>query len=224
MNPWKDFEQASCYPDGCQCELTRDALIRQPSAFWSSLAYILAAVFIFREIKHKTFELKLWALVCGVMGLSSMFGHGSFINLALALDFASIILVLSFFALLNLLLLLKQSHGRIITYFILYYLALFASMYFMGKWQKISFCLLIFFFSLGDVLREIGRDFIKARDLHVSLAVLTLSFGMFVVDELHIGCVPESWFQWHSLWHIGTAISMYYYGKWRFKRKVPLAL
>lgn len=216
MNPWKGFDGASCLPDNCGCELARDALIRQPSAFWSSFAYIVAAWAIYREVINKSLELKLWAGVCFTLGISSLFGHASFINLALAMDFASIILVLSFFAILNLLLLLKQSPQRILFYLALYYVTLFGAMYYMGKWAKISFCLLIFFFSVGDIIRELGWRFLKARTLQLSLFILALSFGMFLVDELHLDCNPEATFQWHSMWHIGTAISMYYYGKWRF--------
>lgn len=216
MNPWSSFPPASCYPDQCNCELTRDALIRQPSAFWSSLAYIFAALFIYREIAHKSVDLKMWASVCFLMGLSSLFGHASFINLALALDFASIILVLSFFALLNLLRAYQQSLVKIFLCFFLYYVSLFVAMYYMGKWPKIFFCLVIFVFSLADIIRTYGMGFLKNQTLQLSLGILGISFGMFLVDEFHVGCVPESWFQWHSLWHIGTAVSMYYYGKWRF--------
>ena len=216
MNPWSSFSPATCFPDQCNCELTRDALIRQPSAFWSSFAYLFAAVLIIREIEKKSIELKMWAGVCSLMGLSSLFGHASFINLALALDFASIILVLSFFALLNLMRQFKQGFFSIFICFLIYYFSLFAAMYYMSKWPKIFFCLMIFAFSLGDILRNWGIRFLKNRNLQISLGVLLVSFGMFLVDEFHIGCEPESWFQWHSMWHIGTAISMYYYGKWRF--------
>ncbi len=59
MNPWARFEQALCYPVKCQCEAPQDALIRQPSAFWSSFAYVIAGLAIYRHIKDKTFELKM---------------------------------------------------------------------------------------------------------------------------------------------------------------------
>lgn len=50
MNPWKNFEPPSCYPDSCQCEAVRDAFIRQPSSFWSSLAYVMARMAPFHEL------------------------------------------------------------------------------------------------------------------------------------------------------------------------------
>ena len=216
MNPWSSFLPATCLPDQCNCELTRDALIRQPSAFWSSFAYLCTALLIYREIGNKTSELKMWAGVCFLMGLSSLFGHASFINLALAFDFASIILVLSFFALLNLMGNYRQKTFRIFLTLLLYYISVFAVMYYMDKWPKIFLSLLVFAFSLFDLIRTCGIDFFKHRALQISFAVLAISFGMFMVDEFHWGCEPESWFQWHSMWHVGTAISMYYYGKWRF--------
>ena len=216
MSFWSQFDQASCYPDKCQCEAVGEGLIRMPSAFWSSFAYIFTAIAIYRYVAQKSFELKLWASVCFIMGISSLFGHASFINFALSMDFASIVLVLSFFALLNFFLMLKISYSRILIYFLLYYIVLFVSMYYMNKWTKIAMCVLIFIFSLGDMIREMGFKFLKARTLQLSIFVLLISFGMFLVDEFHIGCDPHHWFQWHSVWHIGTALSMFLYGKWRF--------
>lgn len=209
MSFWDRFEPSSCYPDKCQCEAVQDALIRQPSSFWSSLAYVVAGGAIYREIKNKSHELKMWAGVCCLMGLSSMFGHGSFIRISLALDFASIVLVLSFFALLNYL--RKFSVARIMAFFSVYYVALFMAMYQLGKWPKIGACLAIFAVSLGEVAkRKVDMN------LFLCLGILALSFGFFVIDEMHIGCDPHSLFQFHSLWHLGTGLSMYFYGKWRF--------
>lgn len=209
MSYWDRFEPSACYPDKCQCEAVQDALIRQPSAFWSSLAYLFAGVAIYREVKNKSHELKMWAGVCCLMGLSSMFGHGSFIRVSLALDFASIVLVLSFFAILSYL--RKFSASKIMAFFSVYYVALFLAMYHMGKWPKIGACLAIFAVSMGEVVKR-PVD----KNLFLCLGILALSFGVFVIDEMHIGCDPHSLFQFHSLWHFGTGLAMYFYGKWRF--------
>lgn len=216
MNPWVDWKPASCYPDKCQCEAVQDAFIRQPSSFLSSFAYIIAAFAIYRAVAQKSFELKLWAAVCFMMGVSSLIGHATFVKVFLAMDFASIVMVLSFFAVLNLLRLLKVSEGKIVAILIVYYVFLYAAMISMNKWGNIGMCLLIFAFSMADMIREMGWGFLKARTLQLSLLVLTLSFGIFIIDEMHIACEPMSLFQFHSLWHIGTAVAMYFYGRWRF--------
>jgi len=185
---------------------------------FSAQLLISSQVFlIYRHIAQKSFELKVWTGVCILMGISSHLGHASFAKVFLAMDFASIVMVLSFFAVLNLLRMLKVNTVRIVIVLAIYYVGLYFAMLSMGKWGNIGMCLLIFAFSIGDLIREMGWSFLKARTLQLSLFVLFLSFGMFVIDEMHIGCNPSSWFQWHSLWHIGTATSMFFYGKWRFE-------
>lgn len=219
MNPWKNFDLPSCYPDKCQCEAVRDALIRQPSSFWSSLAYVMAGFAIYYYVKAKSMDLKVWSLICVIMGLSSMLGHMSFVRFTLAFDFASIILVMSFFGLWNLLNLLKFSINKIFVYFLIYYAFLFFAMYAMDKWSKVGVCLLVFGFAIGDVIREMGWKFLNARTLQLSILILSISFGIYIMDEMHVNCEPQSFFQWHSVWHIGTALSMFLYGKWRFEEK-----
>ena len=220
MNPWAKFEPASCFPDKCQCEAALDAWVRQPSAFWSSLAYVFAAIGIYRHIKNKSIELKLWAISCMLIGFSSLFSHASFTRIALAFDFASIILLLCFFSLIHLFQLIKLSTFKILIYLMIFYGAFFFVMYTMNKYAKIAFCLIIFLFSLGDMVREMGINFFKAKTLQMALLIIGISFGVFILDETHYKCDPYSLFQWHSIWHLGSALSIYYYGKWRFEVKI----
>jgi hypothetical protein len=222
MSFWDRFPQATCIENNCGCSYIYDSLIRQPPNFWSSLFYIFLGLWLYREVKEKSFELKAWVILTIVLGLSSMFAHASFIKIAMAMDFGGIILVLSFFALLNLLELLKVSKGHMLLYFTLYYLSIILIMYSMNKWVKVGICLMIFAFSLGDLIRSIGWSFLRARLLQFSILVLMVSFTLFILDELRIGCDPHSHFPLHSFWHLGTAFSIYLYGKWRFLRQEEL--
>lgn len=203
MSFWSQFEQASCTPE-CMCEYPQDALIRQPSAFWSSLGYIAAALILYRQVQVKTHQLRLWVFAGILMGLSSMFAHMSFIKLGLAIDFASIILILSFFVVTRYL----KDYWQIL----LYHIVLTAIMYFLDKWTKIGLCLVIFILSL----MEIGLHSLKSKSLQLAVGILGISFGFFLMDEFHYGCDPHSLLQWHSVWHLGTALAMYFYGRYRF--------
>jgi hypothetical protein len=215
MKPWFGLESIICFPDKCQCEAAGEGIIRQPSSFGSSFAYLFAGIYLYRYLKNKSLELKMWTGVCFLLGITSMFGHASFTKLALALDFASIVLVLSFFLLLNFFSLLQIRLRHMMIYFCLYYFSIFMAMYFMEKWVRIGICLIIFVLSIQDVIRETGRDFFKFKSLQLALVILTLSFAFFVMDENHVMCDPHSLWQWHSLWHIGTAMAIFFYGKWR---------
>ncbi len=217
MNFWDRFEEASCVASRCQCEAPRDALIRQPASFWSSLAYLLAAFVLFRTVKDRRPEFKFWVLACVVLGCASHLGHMSFTRLGMAFDFAAIILIFSFFALVNLMLLLKRSSAVIFAALALYYGLLVLGMYALpDKWSRISLCLLVFVLSVSDVVREQGLAFLRAKYFRRSLLTLLVSFGFFVLDEAHVGCDPGSLFQFHALWHFGTALALFFYGLWRF--------
>jgi hypothetical protein len=221
MNFWDTFEKASCLPYKCQCEAAQDALIRQPSAFLSSFAYLVAAVALFRHIKTKSTELKLWTLVCVVMGLSSLFGHMSFIRLALAIDFSSIVFLLSFFWFWNLLVRLEAPVVKMLLVFGIFYVGVVQMMYEFDKITKISTCLLIFAFSLWEVMTKARSRVLSKRSLYICFTSLFVSFGFFLLDEFHVNCHPDSFWQFHSLWHLGSALAIFFYGKWRFEEIQP---
>lgn len=217
MSFWSQFAQADCLPDKCQCEVITDGLIRQTSSFWSSFAYVFAGIAIYRYIDKKSFELKLWSIICCFMGFSSLFGHGSYIKFALAMDFAAIVVVMSFFGIYHFMQSLRFSVFRMFLFLLVYYIGLYYVMYWMDKWTKVGICSLIFFFAVADVVRKMGWTFLKSQTFQATIISLFVSFGFFIIDELHIGCDPDSLMQWHSVWHFGSAASMFLYGKWRFE-------
>jgi uncharacterized membrane protein len=89
--------------------------------------------------------------------------------------------------------------------------------YSLEKWFKVGLCVVIFTISIVELLHSEGKAFLKARDLHIALVILVLSFALFMIDELRLICDPHSWITGHSIWHLGTALSLYYYGKWRLR-------
>lgn len=217
MSFWSQFRPADCLPDHCNCEFISDSFVRQPLCAWSSLTYVFFALWLYFRLGERSFELRAFCTVFGVLGVSSFFAHMSFIQLAMALDFGSIITVISFFAILNFLEMLNQSRARITFWLSLYFVSVSFGMYFMEKLAKIGVALLVFVFAIGDLLRDMGWDFLKERTLQLSLLILGASFVLFVLDEMHWNCDPHSLWQQHSLWHIGTSFAIYLYGKWRFK-------
>lgn len=216
MGLWSFFPRADCLPD-CSCEFMQlDSLICQPYAFWSSLSYVLAALFLYKTVKKHPFGFRLWIFVMILLGFSSLLTHASFTKVAIGMDFASIVAVLSFFTFLKFFELLRFPPIRVFHYFMLYYAILFLAFYSMNKWTKIGTCVIIFFLSLGEVLRSMGPAFLKAKNLQLSILTLTISFVLFLLDENRVGCDPHGLIHGHTFWHIGTALSAYFYGKWRF--------
>jgi hypothetical protein len=218
MNIWSSFPRANCLPNNCGCEFVHlDQLIAQPAAFWSSLFHIIFAILLYTQTKHKSQRLKLWILSVILLGLSSHFAHGSFLEFAMAMDFAGIVLVMSFFTLYKWLVKWVSSTPKLVFLLLSYQGGLWMTFYSLEKWFKVGLCVIIFTISIVELLHSEGKAFLKARDLHIALVILVLSFALFMIDELRLICDPHSWITGHSIWHLGTALSLYYYGKWRLR-------
>jgi len=152
-----------------------------------------------------------------ILGLSSHFAHGSFLEFAMAMDFAGIILVLSFFALYKSLVKWVSSTPKIIFLLLSFQVGLWMTFYSLEKWFKLGLCLIFFFISMVELMHTEGKAFWKAKELHLALGILGISFVFFMLDELKMVCNPNSWFTGHSIWHFGTALALYFYGRWRFR-------
>lgn len=185
-----------------------DSLINQPLAFWSSLAY-LVPIFLLKKKNELT---RLWSICLIVLTISSMFCHASFIRLSVAMDFSSIGIIMGFFTLVHFMK-GKNLYPAFTIFFILQVLVNFS----LGKWPKIALSIFIFLLAFYEVTLTYGLAFIKARSLQLSMLTLSVSFLVFLLDDQKIFfCDKSGWFAGHTLWHLGTAASAYYYSKWRF--------
>ena len=212
---WSRFPQAGCLPYNCNCELIHQGWIYQPSAFWSSLIYIILGVVLWKKVPQKTQLLKIFIFFVIAQGIFSQFAHGTFLKLALAMDFAGIIVIISFFTV------IKFWKKNFALKFFIYYAFLLGVFYSLHLWVKVALCVLIFVISITDIINSLKGEFKTSKTLHQSLSLLFVSFTFFLVDETKLICVPETWLQGHSIWHFGSAYAIYLYGKWRFLEREP---
>jgi hypothetical protein len=184
--------------------------INQPVAFWSSLAYLVPILFIKQNTEHT----RPWNLCLLVLTLSSMFCHASFIKLSVAMDFASIGIIMGFFSIVHFMK-GKYLYPAFTVFFILQVLVNFG----LGKWPKIALSILIFLLAFYEVILTYGKGFLRSRNLQLSLLFLSASFLVFLLDDQKIFfCDKTGWFAGHTLWHLGTAASAFFYAKWRFDK------
>ena len=216
--PWSQFSRALCLPDNCGCEyVDLHAWIAQPSAFWSSLFHLFFAALLYVQVKEKNQRLKLWVFSLVLLGFASHFGHGTFLEFAMATDFAGIVLVMSFFVGHDWLSKWFKSTPVLVAFLLLYQVALWFTFYSLNKWTKFSICGVIFALALAELIRTEGKAFLKARNLHYALGILLVSLVLFMMDEFKVMCNPHGWLTGHTLWHFGTGLTLYYYGKYRFR-------
>lgn len=208
-----------CLPHNCGCEMIHQGLIAQPSAFWSSLFYFLAGFFLLFQVR-KSFELYIWIGITTLLGLSSMFTHASFTNLAVTMDFSSIMLILCFHQIMKLSTELKISKGGLVLVFVSQYVTTLLMFTYLGFWLKVSICFILFCLAVHGIIKEVGLSFKKAYYLKGSFAFAIVGFFFFLVDEAGIFCNSESWIQGHGLWHFGSAVGIYLFGHWQFKERI----
>jgi hypothetical protein len=215
---WSQYSRANCLPDNCGCELVRvDQWLAQYSAFWSSFFYVIFALLLYYQIKEKTLALKLWVGSLLFLAFSSLFGHGSFLELSMAMDFSGIVLVMSFFALFDFAQKKSISTPALVLLLLMYQILLCLSFYSLHKWFKVGICSVIFSVTIFELIKTNGRDFLKEKYLKNALIWFVVAFVFFMIDEFKVMCDPESWLTGHSVWHLGTAVSLYFYGKARFR-------
>jgi hypothetical protein len=218
QSPWSQFTRAFCLPDACGCEFVDlQAWIAQKSAFWTSSFHLFFALLLYFQVKERSQRFKFWIFSLLLLGLASHFGHGTFLEVGMAMDFAGIVQVISFFAIYPWLSRITKSFLPLILLFIGYQFSLVLIFFNLYKWFKFSLCVGVFVLSMGELVKAEGSSFFKAKSLHQALGVFFISLLFFLADEMKLWCDPHSWFTGHSVWHFGTGLGLYLYGRWRFR-------
>lgn len=197
-----------CYPQ-CFCETHGPFGV----LFWTSGAYFLSSLLLYFRTTKKTPEFEFWIFCTITLAISSFLFHATQTLATVALDYASISMTLLFFPCWNRF--SKLSRRRKELGFYLTYFALWLTYYQLAQWMRIGLGLTIFAGSLATVRKEVVR-FRNHAYLQASVTLALVSFGAFILEESRMVCDPDSLIQSHGLWHIGSAIALYLYGRWRF--------
>ena len=214
---WQSWRPASCLPDACFCEAIRDGVIRQPANTFSSLAFVLVAIVIFRTGRLQGAQvalIRLYAFTLLVIGLGSAFYHasltfaGQFIDV-LGMYLLATLVIAHGAARLNLL-----KGAGVVTAYLGSNLVLAWVLYAAPLLRRYLFALLILT-GLGLELRARQRAPVASSSrLRAALLWLSVGFALWVLDITHLACLPHSLVQGHAVWHIlGAAASweMYRY-------------
>lgn len=212
---FKNLTYIECFPN-CSCEDLAHCFLGQTNAFWSSSGYFFFALVLYFQVKRRTFEFEFWVFATVTLAISSFIFHSTYTMIAVALDYASIAMVISFFMLLYTLQKHKFTKLQIEAFFFLYYVVLWSCFYFLSKWFRVGLCLILFGLSVWEIFRHQGLAVLKNQDLAMSVILIHLAFVGFLLEELGVWCDPGYRLQGHTLWHLLSAMAIYLYGRWRF--------
>lgn len=228
---WAAMERSSVIVKFCET-YHADALIKHPINTWSNLAYLFFGLILInygvndlqdRTPKNLIRAFPFFSIIWGVTQIylfaGSFLYHASATKFFQLLDMSGVLATCTvpfFYAIGRVFLLWKKlptvrfiliNHGMIIfgiilVNFLLYYFNLLERFFFgIFIGTTIIFIIIPYFFVK-----------IKAKYSDFVIALILLFFGVtcWMFDQNAIICNPESWFQGHALWHILTAMSLYY--------------
>ncbi len=218
-NPWWEFlARAHCLPDHCNCEPIRDSWITQPATFWTSFAYFLAALLAWRQCRVKTAESRVWFLSLLFVGLASLFTHASMSELAIALDMAGISMAL----------VCVPAHRRIarftgreegtFRFILLYGAVLSAALYNRPSVITVGLCVVSFLYGFIEIARQNAGRLLQPR-LLAAVFWIGAGFALFMADDLRWYCPSCDLLKGHTLWHLCSAVSMFYFSRWYFSER-----
>ena len=194
--------------------------IAQPANTWSNLAYLIIALKIALELKQARNKTVLWGFVPVYMllGLSSGFYHASNTFVGQFFDFGTMYIFVAFiiFLALNDLKIWKTS--KLITFLSILTGLLIISLWFLPFLRIWFFAFQIIIFLIIELKykpnskhqdKTIKKDF---KNLYLALFWFFGAWGFWWLDKLYIWQDPVTmhYFNGHALWHILTAVSLYF--------------
>lgn len=196
--------------------------ICQPMAFVSSIPYFVVAILLIVQNKDRDKKSIAWSILLSLVAVSSMFAHSTYTRAAMAMDYSSIIFLNSF------LLFLRVSKMGIFKRFSnkflmpAAYVMLFMILLPLDVWSQFYVCLIFFAIAALDFLYHKGLSVLWERNLIIAFSLLAISTFFMMIDRHETFCALKYVPYGHTIWHLGSALSAYYFGWWYFIEHRPL--
>lgn len=225
---WELLKPATCMPDGCFCEPVVHGLIRQPINTWTNLAFILAGtltlLFAISDLatpsaKRDSTNLMrsqwiypgIYSYTAALIGLGSMFYHGTMIFYGQVADILGMYLLSTFMVLYNLSRIFKLKGWIFFSSYIGINIALGVIS---TNWPASRRPIFIGILALILLSELMALKMVPARMsvkmLVTALVSLVVACSAWLLDVNMLFCFPNSWMQLHSLWHIGMAAAIWF--------------
>ncbi len=208
------------------CEsLCWEDLFRQKVNVYSNIFYLFTGVLLIQlEWGNANYALKqdrnfsVTAVLLGIALIYLFFGssifHGSMIYLGKRLDINAmdaVLIGISLMAINRYCTNVERTYFRpvhLVLLFLIGTIVCFGLFFFInGIALFIGILAIAFIFSLLNYKKN--PESYNLFLLLISLPVLIIAFSLHLMDKAHIMCTPESWLQFHSIWHAMTAVGAF---------------
>lgn len=210
--PWEAWRPATCFPDDCFCETIGGGLVRQPANTWSSLGFLLVALWVAarsgrRETTGRSAldraETRLFVGSLVLVGLGSAFYHASLTFVGQVIDVSGMYLVAGFIILHRLGPRWRISPPWSVLGFVLVNALLMTVQVTAPSLRRVAFGLLL----VSALIVEWRSSRAGRRWLVTGTSLMVGAFLIWVVDWQRLVCAPESLVQGHAIWHLLGALA-----------------
>jgi len=207
---WKGWSPATCLPDDCFCEAIREGVVRQPANAWSSLGFVIVALWIVLRLRQSgpvravLSAAEAWLFVCSLflLGLGSALYHASLTFAGQVLDVAGMYFVATFILLHRLAPRFHLPPAPSVVLFVLGNAALMTAQVTTPSLRRVVFSALLVTALVVEWRFSAGRKWLAAGAFLMALAVV-----IWALDRERVVCSPHSVLQGHALWHFLSAIA-----------------
>lgn len=208
---FEGWRPATCLPADCFCEAVRDSLVRQPANTWSSLAFVVAALWVGLRLRSPgraraalpKAEAGLLIAALAVVGLGSAFYHATLTFAGQVVDVAGMYLVATFILLHRLGPRFRLPPIGTVLVFVAANAALMAGQVTTPSMRRIAFgVLLVVALATEWRMSRRGRDWLARGAL-----LMIFAFIVWALDRERLVCDPEGVLQGHALWHVLGAVA-----------------
>ena len=187
---------ATCYPNNCFCENLHAGAIFQPVNMVSSLAFVVAGIFI--AFRYKNSWGYIYALLLAITGIGSSYYHAHLDFIGQTIDVVGMYLLVTFV----LLAVFERARKMFLVYFLTSNAILILILIYAPEFRRYVFAGLVV--TLVTVLLK--QNILK-KYFWASLLIMVLATAIWTLDIMDIWCWPDSYLQGHAIWHVLGAVS-----------------
>jgi hypothetical protein len=209
---WDAMQPSTCLATGtCFCESVQmGESLRQPANAISSFGFVLVGLLIAAASLGLTRPsaklLPTYGVALGLMavivGLGSAFYHASLTFTGQFFDILGMYLMASFVLVYALQRLYNLSSRNSILLYVVLNLLLTGLQILIPDLRRYTFAIVLIVGLIAEFIYLRRHPIITARWLYLGLGLFALAYVIWILDNSHTLCAPDSFLQGHAIWHL----------------------
>ena len=213
---WDAMQPSTCLAAGtCFCEAVHmNEALRQPANTVSSFGFVVVGLLIAAAslgLRKSARLVPLYGVALGIMtaivGVGSAYYHASLTFTGQFFDILGMYLMASFVLIYALQRLYNLSNRNSIALYVVMNVFLTGLQVVIPDLRRYTFAIVLVVGLIVEFVYLRRTPMIAARWLYIGLGLFALAYVIWILDNSHLLCLPDSLLQGHAVWHLLGAIA-----------------